>query len=376
MKIICLTRSPLDFFGGISIFCLSLYKDFDLEVKCFSYDISNSFKCETRRKISGIEEIVFPSELNYGTISISFGYLKKVISVINEYDVIHTQHPDPFSAIAVIIAKLKKPSIKIITTWHAEVYKSYLLFAPFLLIIDLCLFSLSSKIIYFTPFHIKSSLLAKIPLFRKKIIQIPNTLDTKFIQKYKSRDYKEININQKESINIISVGRLVSYKGYEYAIEALSTLSSRFKYTIVGKGPLLNKLKTLIYKHKLESRVTLLRDISNEAKYKLLDNSDIFLFPSISTSEAYGLVQIEAMCFDLPIINTQLNNGVNFLVPAEDAITCKPKSSIQIKNAILEISTNNKLYNELCNKSKNNLNRFSIDEMINKYKELMLNCDN
>ena len=201
-------------------------------------------------------------------------------------------------------------------------------------------------------------------------------MDTKFIQKYKSRDCKEININQKEFINIISVGRLVYYKGYEYAIEALSKLNNRFKYTIVGKGPLLNKLKTLIYKHKLESRVTLLRDISNEQKYKLLDNSDIFLFPSISTSEAYGLVQIEAMCFDLPIINTQLNNGVNFLVPPEDAITCRPKSSIQIKNAILEISTNNKLYSELCNKSKNNLNRFSIDEMINKYKELMINCDN
>ena len=174
------TRFHLNF--EKTIFCLSLYKEFELEVKCFSYDISNSFKCETHRKISGIEEIVFPSELNYGTISISFWILKKVISSINEYDVIHTQHPDPFSAIAVIIAKLKKPSIKIITTWHAEVYKSYLLFAPFLLIIDLCLFSLSSKLVYFTPFHIKSSLLAKIPLFRKKIIQIPNTLDTKFIQ--------------------------------------------------------------------------------------------------------------------------------------------------------------------------------------------------
>ena len=374
MKIICLSRSPLDFFGGISIFCLNLYKNFDLEVKCLSYDITKSFKFETHRKILGIDETVFPSQLNYGTISFSFGYLKKVIDSIDEYDVIHAQHPDPFSAIAVILAKFKKPSIKIITTWHAEVYKSYLLFAPFLLIIDLFLFSLSSKLVYFTPFHIKSSLLAKIPLFRKKIIQIPNTLDTKYIQKYKSRDFKEIDINQRKIINIVSVGRLVSYKGYEYAIEALSKLSNRYRYTIIGKGPLLAKLKSLIRKYNLESRVNLLGEISNEEKYKIYDTSDIFLFPSISTSEAYGLVQIEAMCFDLPIINTQLNNGVNFLVPSQDAITCRTKSSSQIKNAILNISTNKKLYREMCSKSKNNLNRFSINEMIDKYKELMLNC--
>ena len=374
MRILCLPRSPLDYFGGISIYCLNLYKNFDLKVKCFSYDISNSIKSPLKRNLLGIDEEVFPSELNYGTLSISLGYFIKIIRTISEFDIVHIQHPDPLSAISLIVAKFIKPSTKIITTWHAEVYKSYLLFAPFLIILDFIFFLISDKLVYFTP-TIESSLLSKIPIFAKKIELIPNTIDTKNIIKFKTRNLEQINIQKKENINIVSVGRLVTYKGYEYAIRALSMLDDRFKYKIIGKGPLAKKLKKLIHKNKLEERVILLGEISNNQKYEILNQSDIFLFPSISTSEAYGLSQIEAMCFDLPIINTQLNNGVNFLVSEEDGITCLPKSSKQLKNAILKLSFTNNTYQKMCKKSRENLKRFSLKEMCSKYKELILSFD-
>lgn len=363
-------RSPLDYFGGISIFCLNLYKNLNYSTICYSYDISKKIKKTTYRNFFGIEEIVFPSEFNYGTISISIRYFLKVILDINKFDIVHIQHPDPFSAIAIIFAKIRKPSLKIITTWHAEVYKSYALFAPILFLIDFILFLFSLKIIYFTPHHIKSSLLAKIPNFRKKIKLIQNTIDTEYITKFKTRNYKTLNIQNKESINLVSVGRLVPYKGYEYAIKAISRLDNRFNYRIIGKGPLLKKIEQLIKKYQLSNRVHLLGELSDKDKYNILNNSDIFLFPSISTSEAYGLVQIEAMCFDLPIINTELQNGVNFLVPKEVAITCKIKSDIEIKNSILKLIKSDNFYRLMCEKSQLNLRRFSISDMVNKYEEL------
>lgn len=370
MKILCLPRSPLDYFGGISIFCLNLYKNFNYSIICYSYDISKKIKKTTYRNIFGIEEIVFPSELNYGTISISIRYFFKILIDINQFDIVHIQHPDPFSAVAVIIAKLRKPSLNIVTTWHAEVYKSYLLFSPLLFLIDFILFSLSIKIIYFTPYHIKSSLLAKIPNFRKKIKLIQNTIDTEYIKTLKKRDFRNLEIDNKESINLVSIGRLVSYKGYEYAIEAISNLDSRFHYRIIGKGPLFKKLKKLIEKYKLEDRVFLLGELTDKDKYKILDKSDIFLFPSISTSEAYGLVQIEAMSFDLPIINTELKNGVNFLAPKESAITCEIKSELQLRESILKLVNNEGFYRLMCEKSKINLRRFSLSKMIYEYEKL------
>tara|TARA_B100000212_G_C27369967_1_gene532118 strand:+ start:606 stop:1754 length:1149 start_codon:yes stop_codon:yes gene_type:complete len=372
LKILCLPRSPLDYFGGIPIFCLNLYKKFNYPVTCFSYDLTKKINKPIYRNFLGIDEIVFPSEFNHGTISISIRYFFKIILNIQKFDILHIQHPDPFSAISVIFAKFRKPSLKIVTTWHAEVYKSYLLFSPILFLIDLILFSLSSKIIYFTPYHVKSSLLAKIPFFKRKIQLIQNTVDKEYITKFQKRDYQNLDIETKKSINLVSVGRLVSYKGYEYAIQAISKLDSRFFYRIVGKGPLLKKLQDLIEKYQLQNRVFLLGELSDKEKFKILDDSDIFLFPSISTSEAYGLSQIEAMCFNLPIINTELQNGVNFLVPREVAITCKIKSDIQLKDSILKLTNNNDFYKLKCEQSKKNLKRFSISKMIHEYENLFL----
>ena len=121
---------------------------------------------------------------------------------------------------------------------------------------------------------------------------------------------------------LISVGRLVPYKGYEYAIKAISLCRDlSIQYVIVGSGPLYNSLRSLISSLELSDSVLLLTNVDDVGKYELLDSSSAFLFPSVSQSEAYGIVQLEAAHFSLPIINTQLRNGVNELFPPDVALT-------------------------------------------------------
>ena len=369
MKILCLSRAPLDYKGGIPTYCKNLYSSNKFDVENFSYDLSGKLKKEYKRIYSNIKEKVFPSQFIFGTIGISKKYFLEIINKCHLYQIIHIQHPDPFSALAVIFAKLKNKKIKVIVTWHANVYMNYLLVAPILLLIDLVLFYISSKIVFFTPAHLKSSKICNFKLLKAKATIIPFCIKKPRI-KANIYQNKTKSIKGKSHINIISIGRLVSYKGYKYAIKAISNLGDNINYTIIGKGPLMRKLKNQILNLELQNRVKLLGEVDEESKYKYLVESDIFLFPSINQSEAYGIVQLEAMFFNLPIINTFLDNGVNFLAPNKIALTCVPKNSESLELAINKLINDEDKYKKFSSNSYENLNRFKFSNMLDKYQEL------
>jgi glycosyltransferase involved in cell wall biosynthesis len=368
MRILCLSRAPLDYKGGIPAYCLNLYSEKSFNVVNYSYDISKGIKSTKKRTIKGIKEKVFPSEIKFGTIAFSLGYINSILKNLSKFDVIHLQHPDPFSGICTLLSKLLKPKIQIILTWHADIYKSYIFASPFLFLLDLIIYSLSSKIIFFTPSHLNSSFIRKIFFLRKKAIIIPCCLDIKFS---KESFCLRKGIKNKEEINVISIGRLVKYKGYKYAINAIKNLNEKIKYTIVGGGPLEDELKNLINLYKLNKRVHLIGEISDKRKNDILSKADIFLFPSISSSEAYGLVQIEAMAKGLPIINTYINNGVNYLAPPDVAVTCKKKNSMEITRAIDKLINDEVFYEDKSLKSKRNFSKFEINNMRNQYKKIL-----
>jgi len=124
---------------------------------------------------------------------------------------------------------------------------------------------------------------------------------------------------------LLAVGRLVYYKGFEYLIEAMRHINA--KLLIVGDGPLRGELESRIVARGLSHRVEMLGEIQNHELAPYYMASDLFAFPSIARSEAFGIVQLEAMSCGLPVVNTSLDSGVPFVsrhnetgltVPARD----------------------------------------------------------
>src|SRR5437762_604115 len=79
--------------------------------------------------------------------------------------------------------------------------------------------------------------------------------------------------------HILSVGRLVAFKGFEHLIDACAELARRgFDFTchIVGDGPLRETLKAKIEKLNLSSRINLLGSLSQKAVLEELRNADVF----------------------------------------------------------------------------------------------------
>ena len=76
------------------------------------------------------------------------------------------------------------------------------------------------------------------------------------------------------------------------------------------------------------------------------------------------------MFFNLPIINTDLKNGVNYFVPDNVSITCRPRNPIEIKKAISRLINNDILYENMSKASRDNFERFNYKKMINSYEKL------
>jgi glycosyltransferase involved in cell wall biosynthesis len=105
---------------------------------------------------------------------------------------------------------------------------------------------------------------------------------------------------------ILSVGRLVPYKGFEVLIEAASSISADCAIVVVGTGPLRESLAEQIRARGLENKVLLAGRQEDNILAGLFSMARLFCLPSIERSEAFGVVLVEAMAYGLPIVATDI----------------------------------------------------------------------
>ena len=159
---------------------------------------------------------------------------------------------------------------------------------------------------------------------KNKILILPVGVN---ISKYSFRERKVLD---GETINILTVARLVEKKGIEYSLRAFAKVAQKYaniKYEIVGKGPLRESLERCISELSLGDRVKLLGAKTQEELLGIYAKSHIFILPSVTAAngdkEGQGLVLQEAQATGLPVLST-LHNGIpdgvldgksGFLVP-------------------------------------------------------------
>jgi len=135
---------------------------------------------------------------------------------------------------------------------------------------------------------------------------------------------------------VLFVGRLVYYKGLEYLIEAMKDVEA--KLLIAGSGPLEKQLRKKSRIIGVGQKVIFLGKVSDaEIKY-LYQICDVFVLPSVEPSEAFGLVQLEAMAYGKPVVNTNLPTGVPFVSRhGETGLTVPPRDPKALAEAVLRM---------------------------------------
>jgi len=171
----------------------------------------------------------------------------------------------------------------------------------------------------------------------EKCSVIPNGIKPDEIYLSISRDDLRIRLEEMIGVSLqdkkimVTVGRLVKRKGVAWFVEnVMPRLDSTFCYFIIGDGPEFKKIKALLNRHHLRSRVFMLGRVLDEIKNLVMNASDIFIMPNITVPgdiEGFGIVAIEAGSCGLPVIASKiegiqdavLEGRTGFLVNERDA---------------------------------------------------------
>lgn len=136
---------------------------------------------------------------------------------------------------------------------------------------------------------------------------------------------------------VLYVGRFVYYKGLQYLIEAMAGVPNAV-LLMVGDGPLKGELVEQSRALGLDKRVFWKSGVSDEDLASYYAVGDLFAFPSSATTEAYGIVQMEALASGLPVINTDLPTGVPWVSKSgESGLTVPPCDAKALQEAIASI---------------------------------------
>jgi rhamnosyl/mannosyltransferase len=272
MKVLQLAKNnPSSFYGGI-----------ETVVQSFNH----SHKLNQDSIVSIVKGGVDTSD--YKVIGKRFFFLKRAYWIyknINSFDLVYIHLPNIFVLLpALLFCKDKK---KLICVYHSDILKFSIIGKIYQLITHLLL-EFISTIICSSSELIKSS----------RTLSFYNDKCSVLHYSIPPNDFERVQSDEEGYLLLIA--REGHYKGLDFAI---STLKDHC-----------DKVKIIGVEGKSSSNIEFLGKVSDEEKWKLIDNCLFLLMTSTSNAESYGMVIVEAFSRSKSVIAPDVGTGVNFLV--------------------------------------------------------------
>lgn len=208
----------------------------------------------------------------------------------------------------------------------------------------------------------------KWPLISKKIITIKNGVkEPNFYTREIARNnlYGIAGVSLPRDATILgTVAELHRSKGLKYAIEGFARLSpqnTNIYYFIIGGGDEDVRLQALVEHHKLQGHVFLLGFVK-DAPY-FLRAFDMFILPS--TTEALGLVILEAGLAGLPVIATDVGGIPEIIENEKTGLLIESRNPVAIAESIMLLKNNASLSKKIGESLRERVvSDFSLDCMV------------
>lgn len=293
-------------------------------------------------------------------VSITFPFLLALKS--RKVDVLHFHLPFPLGVLSYLLIGSRRP--KVVVTYHNDIVRQKKLmrfYKPFLH----CFLKRADKILVTSPNLLESSKYLK--PYKDKCIVVPLGID---LSRFGDNRCEKVNlgISSNERV-VLFVGRFTYYKGLEYLLEAMREVKA--KLLIVGDGKLRQQLERKAESLGVDRKVVFLGRVSDEELKYCYQICDVFVLPSVEPSEAFGLVQLEAMAYGKPVVNTNLPTGVPFVSRhGETGLTVPPRDSRALAKAINKILSDKELAKKFSENARKRVQEFSKEKMLQRVYEI------
>jgi glycosyltransferase involved in cell wall biosynthesis len=335
-----------------------------LELMCehTSSQVENSVICANDRCVLSEERqgstdvIRMPAIARVGAVAVCPTMPMRLARADADLIVLH--EPNPMALLAYFLAR---PSATLVVWFHSEVirpsWRYKLFYRPFLQ------FALQRavRIVASSP-----TLEASSPVLRpwqQKCLVIPFGIEERTASEPVLRRADAIRSQEGRPI-VLFVGRMVPYKGVDVLLEAMRAIPA--VALLVGEGPERAALERTAEALGVADRVRFLGEVSNGELAALYRACDLFVLPSVTRQEAFGVVLLEAMACGKPVVSTDLGTGTGWVnQDRETGFVVRPGNAAALHDAIDRLVADPGLRSSLGEGARRRARTvFSLDRMI------------
>ena len=185
-----------------------------------------------------------------------------------------------------------------------------------------------------------------------------------------------INVYKNSSPKLITISRLDGRKSHQNILMTIKNLLPKFpnlKYVSIGDGDEKNNLEKIKKELNLENHVELIFKTSEQQKVAMLEQSDIFIMPSViykKSVEGFGITYIEAASYGKPSIGGIYGGESDAIKSGKTGFLCNGNDLNSIYETLLKMLVEEK-YKELGLNALQFSKEFSWEKIIKKYLSLI-----
>jgi phosphatidylinositol alpha-1,6-mannosyltransferase len=170
---------------------------------------------------------------------------------------------------------------------------------------------------------------------------------------------------------VLYVGRLVPHKGVEFLLEAVPGFKDTAHLVVVGSGPWRETLEKRAAMNGISDSVTFAGSVPYEELPAYYRAADVAVLPSISRLEAFGLVGLEAMASERPVVMSDIPGVREVIEDGEHGFHSRPVDPVDIAEKVNALLEDPKLRSEMGERGRKRvLEKFTTEVVGKQFRDI------